>query len=175
MLLSGRPPNARSLRAIASQMLDLANELESFSQTDVSLAAAHGREQPARAHPRVNPDNLAIAETVYSSRCLRSKFLPAELFAEPAWDILLDLYQWALRKRQVSVSSLAIASNVPPTTALRYMDVLVTLGLVSRQKSAHDGRVIFIQLTPDGFAKMDAYFDELVSKSAQHEAGFLFS
>jgi hypothetical protein len=41
-----------------------------------------------------------------------------DLFADPGWDILLDLYAARQEGKQVSVSSLCIAAAVPPTTAL---------------------------------------------------------
>src|SRR5690606_24209072 len=62
-------------------------------------------------------------------RRLRDEFLPGDLFADPAWDMLLDLFAARLEQERVSVSSLCIASAVPPTTALRWIRTLTEKGL----------------------------------------------
>ncbi len=80
------------------------------------------------------------------ARRLRGEFLPADLFADPAWDMLLDLLAARLEHERVSVSSLCIASAVPPTTALRWIRTLTDRGLLLRQADPQDGRRIFIAL-----------------------------
>ena len=69
------------------------------------------------------------------------------LFGEPAWDILLDLYVAEVENKRISVSSVCIGTGGPPTTALRYINALVDLGLVARQSAVSDGRRVFLQLT----------------------------
>lgn len=80
------------------------------------------------------------------ARRLREEFLPSDLFADPAWDMLLDLLAARLEQERVSVSSLCIASAVPPTTALRWIRTLTEKGFVHRQADPHDGRRVFIAL-----------------------------
>lgn len=86
------------------------------------------------------------------ARRMRADFLAGGLFADPAWDMLLDLLAARLEQERVSVSSLCIASAVPPTTALRWIRTLTDDGLVVRQADPHDGRRIFIALA-DGAAE----------------------
>lgn len=83
------------------------------------------------------------------ARRIRSDFLPGDLFADPAWDMLLDLLASQLERDQVSVSSLCIAAGVPPTTALRWLRTLTDKGLVIRHADPHDGRRVFISLAQD--------------------------
>jgi DNA-binding transcriptional ArsR family regulator len=80
------------------------------------------------------------------ARRIRADFLPGDLFADPAWDMLLDLLAARLEQERVSVSSLCIAAAVPPTTALRWIRTLTDKGLVERQADPQDGRRIFIGL-----------------------------
>ena len=49
-------------------------------------------------------------------RQLRARFFDGELFADPTWDMLLDLTAARVEHTRVSVTSLCIASGVPPTT-----------------------------------------------------------
>lgn len=95
---------------------------------------------------------------VIKARRLRSRYLDADLFGEPAWDMLLDLYAATLEFKKVSVSSLCIASAVPSTTALRWIGTLTEAGLLEREKDIHDGRRNFVKLTNSAVAAMTAYF-----------------
>ena len=92
------------------------------------------------------------------ARRLREDFLPGELFADPAWDMLLDLLAARLEQERVSVSSLCIASAVPPTTALRWIRTLTDKGFVHRQADPHDGRRVFIALAEETAEALTRWF-----------------
>jgi DNA-binding MarR family transcriptional regulator len=94
-------------------------------------------------------------------RRLREQFFPADLFADPAWDMLLDLYAAQLEGQPVAVSSLCIAAAVPATTALRWIKTMTDTGLFERQADPRDGRRIFIGLAPQATQAMDRYFAAL--------------
>lgn len=83
-------------------------------------------------------------------RRMRDHIMPDGLFADPAWDILLDLMAARLEGTRVSVSSLCIAAAVPPTTALRWIRQLTDQGLLERQADARDARRVFIALSNEG-------------------------
>jgi len=83
------------------------------------------------------------------ARRMRDQFMPLELFADPAWDMILDLMAARLAGQRVSVSSLCIAASVPPTTALRWIRQLTERGIFSRIDDPADGRRVFIALTDD--------------------------
>jgi hypothetical protein len=92
------------------------------------------------------------------ARRLREDFLPGDLFADPAWDMLLDLLAARLEQERVSVSSLCIASAVPPTTALRWIRTLTDKGIVRRQADPQDGRRVFIALTEETAEALTRWF-----------------
>lgn len=104
---------------------------------------------------------------VLRARRLRESMFPANLFADPAWDILLDLMAARLENAQVSVSSLCIAAAVPPTTALRWIRQLTERGLLERQADPDDGRRIFIALSEHGAALIVRWFRESQELLAQ--------
>jgi len=60
----------------------------------------------------------------------------------------------------VSVTSSAIASHAPQTTALRYFAMLEKADLILRQKSKIDARVTFLKLTDEGYSLVAAYLRE---------------
>ena len=67
------------------------------------------------------------------ARRLRARYFDEELFADPAWDMLLDLVQAEIDRLRVPVSSLWIAAAVPATTALRWIKTMTDSGLFVRR------------------------------------------
>lgn len=96
------------------------------------------------------------------ARRKRAQYLTAELFAEPAWDILLDLLRAELAQERISVSSACIAAAVPPSTALRWLKALEQQGLVLRQCDSRDARRTFVVLSPEASRALRRYFVEVV-------------
>lgn len=94
-------------------------------------------------------------------RRMREHYFPADLFADPAWDMLLDLYAARLERQPVSVSSLCIAAAVPATTALRWIKTMTDAGLFLREQDPHDGRRIFIALAEGAYDALVRYFEAL--------------
>lgn len=94
-------------------------------------------------------------------RRMREQYFPADLFADPAWDMLLDLYAARLERQPVSVSSLCIAAAVPATTALRWIKTMTDAGLFLREADPLDGRRIFIALAEGAHDAMARYFEAL--------------
>ncbi len=95
------------------------------------------------------------------NRRLREEFFDTSLFADPAWDMMLDLYAARLERTRVSVSSLCIAAAVPATTVLRWIKTLTDSGLFVRESDPHDGRRIFVGLSNAATNAMTRYFLEL--------------
>lgn len=98
-----------------------------------------------------------IARSEYNERMQRAKYVQADLLGEPAWDILLDLYISRAASVRISISSACIASQVPYSTALRWLKVLEQMGLISRIDDQNDGRRSWIELTDDGLQRMTSY------------------
>ena len=148
------------LREMAGRLLALADEAdrETPGKSTLQLFAIEGGtlQDPPHALPS-DPAYLArFARSLLHARRMRERLLPADLFAEPAWDMLLELFVQRDDGRRFSVTDTCSASNVPPTTALRWLEILVSEGLVERISDATDGRRRFIQLTPTGERKLSA-------------------
>jgi len=117
------------------------------------------------------PDAAALPSPVFvreiiRQRQLRTRFFDPELFADPAWDILLDLTAARAEGKQVSVSSLCIAAAVPPTTALRWISQMTETGLLDRVRDPADRRRAFIELSDSAAGAMAAYFEQLDNGAA---------
>ena len=99
-----------------------------------------------------------LVRRMISLRRLREEVFPAGLFADPAWDMLLDLYGAHIAQHRVPVSSLCVAAEVPATTALRWIGKLDRMNLIRRERDPHDARRVFISLQPDAVELMRDYF-----------------
>lgn len=105
---------------------------------------------PSRPAPKLSTDDAVLktlAKRIHQSRQKRNRLLPAELMGEPAWDILLDLFA---ASNHVSVKHIALTSGVPVTTALRWLALLESHDLLSKEVSACDARRANISLTDYG-------------------------
>jgi hypothetical protein len=111
--------------------------------------------------PRSPLPDPRLVRTIIRQRRLRTKFFGGQLFADPAWDILLDLTAARAEHTRVSVTSLCIASGVPPTTALRWIGQMTQAGLLERVEDDSDRRRAFIALSDGAADGMARYFVEL--------------
>lgn len=112
--------------------------------------------------PATPTESQAVSEqylrAMLKLRRNRDRFFESDLFADPAWDILLELYASALGQFRVSTSNLCIAAAVPATTALRWIGLLEKEGLIVRRPDPTDGRRQFMMLSEKALAAMNAYF-----------------
>ncbi|WP_343519424.1 hypothetical protein [Sphingomonas sp.] len=161
------PPSARlhdATREREAERLRLLNEevarlAEVLSQLTAEQPAVRDRTPGYRGEPASEPDaDPRTVRAVIRARRLRDQFFTAELFADPAWDMLLDLYAARLEGRRVSVSSLCIAAAVPPTTALRWIGTMHDAELFGREPDPTDKRRAHITLTERAAAAMRGYF-----------------
>ena len=121
---------------------------------------ADSSERLIRATRPPLPDPRLVRRIV-RQRQLRARFFDGELFGDPAWDMLLDLTAARAEHTRVSVTSLCIASGVPPTTALRWIGQMTDAGLLCRVEDETDRRRAFITLTDKAADAMARYFAEL--------------
>ena len=116
--------------------------------------------RPALPDPR-------LVRRIIRQRQLRARFFDGDLFGDPAWDMLLDLTAARAEHARVSVTSLCIASGVPPTTALRWIGQLTEAGLLERVEDEADRRRAFITLTDKAADTMARYFAEIGAQAAR--------
>lgn len=72
-------------------------------------------------------------------RILRRQLIGAkELFGEPAWEMLIDLFIHEGEGRPLSTSDLCVTSTIPMSSALRLVQKLCDAGLVDRTPDLMD-------------------------------------
>jgi len=102
--------------------------------------------------------DAAYIRRIIRARRLRDRYFDPALFADPAWDMLLDLMAARLEGRRVAVSSLCIAAAVPTTTGLRWIRALGDRGIFVRSADPKDGRRMFVDLSDQAAEAMTDYF-----------------
>ena len=148
----------------AERLQRLADEVGRIARTLASMSASAHLPNGALADMRhqffAETESFLDMPTAHDVRAmirlrrLRDRFFDTSLFADPAWDMLLDLMAARLERVQVAVSSLCIAAHVPPTTALRWIKLMTDNGLFERVADPGDGRRIFIRLSDAAAAQM---------------------
>ncbi|BDI60518.1 MarR family transcriptional regulator [Qipengyuania nanhaisediminis] len=150
----GRGGSQAALRAHAS---DKGALLAGAQAAEQSLES--GQDRIGSARPPL-PDPRRVRQVI-AARQARAKFFDKDLFADPAWDMLLDLTAAHAEHQRVSVTSLCIAAEVPATTALRWIKQLVDSGVFVRVADSTDRRRAFIGLSDQSAEAMARYFAEI--------------
>jgi CheY-like chemotaxis protein len=180
----------RSVEAVASHAIKLANELSSIappaarqeSSGPVFTPRAARARGPASQPGDPQPDGGAVAAqpagigadtrarneflrnritALIAARRARANYFDASLFSDPCWDMLLDLMNERLAGKEVAVSSLCIAAGVPQTTGLRRIDDLIRAGLLVRREDPRDRRRVFVDLADAAVERLNRYMDEM--------------
>ncbi|HEX2764028.1 MAG TPA: winged helix DNA-binding protein [Allosphingosinicella sp.] len=142
------------LQQLSEEVGRIASVLAALSEDEAAAAAVAAATGPEAAGEKID---AGFIRSIIRARRLRDHFFRSELFADPAWDMILDLMAARVEKQRVAVSSLCIAAAVPPTTALRWIKTLCDQGVFVRMSDPEDGRRVFIELSEDAAVSMEAY------------------
>lgn len=117
-----------------------------------------GPEQAAREN-RIETAIVAARRAV--SECQRrTRFLgSSEMFGEPAWDILLDLFIRQTESDQITATSASAAAGASPRTAARWLAVLEQNELILTEPDPEDSRRQLVRFTPAGYEGMLRYLE----------------
>jgi hypothetical protein len=153
----------------SEKLLRLSEEVTRIAGSLAKLSIGAGTHQSAAqvqsGIERAREVSLDTVKWVIAMRRNRGRYLTNDLFADPAWDMLLDLLQAELAQQRVPVSSLCIAAGVPATTALRWISNMVEQGLLVRRPDKVDGRRVFVELASEVSVALRRYFADVVEPS----------
>nr|WP_298897091.1 winged helix DNA-binding protein [uncultured Altererythrobacter sp.] len=166
-----------ALLHLSEQVDQIAKRLEGLEKGGTGSLSEHktvfkGFDDPSASDPVARqslPDPRYVREII-RRRQARARFFDGDLFADPAWDMLLDLTAAYAEHRRVSVTSLCIASGVPTTTALRWVRQMTDAGLFERVKDSSDKRRAFVSLSDNARGAMAAYFASVGKLALPHAA-----
>ena len=115
-------------------------------------------EDPAAKFAELGLHELASA--IWDARQARQKYFPGELFADPAWDILLGLYCARNRGERITVTTVAQSFGLAQATSFRWLNELEKAGLVERVRDPGHRRRVFVTLTASACEKVNLWLEE---------------
>ncbi len=153
--------------------------MDRLDQLLASLGRDSQNKRAKQANPSEYPEDLIrrprtplpdprLVRSLIRCRQMRMRFFNSELFADPAWDMLLDLTAARGEHRRVSITSLCLASGVPTTTALRWIKLLEQAGAVERIEDDTDRRRAFVALSEHGAEAMAQCFEGFRGQMAKY-------
>lgn len=120
-----------------------------------------GQSPPAQAGGGDPIDYGPYARAIVTARAQIGRHLDPSLFADPAFDILLDLLASEQEGRKVNMSGCAYAARVARTTALRWICTLEEKGLVERTCDECDQRTTLVRLTAEARSSLINYLQRI--------------
>ncbi|NRB00272.1 MAG: hypothetical protein HRU32_10690 [Rhodobacteraceae bacterium] len=150
--------HARNFSVVArpqSELHEIASSLHSIAE-DLQNLAGSGTSWADK-----NDNTLSLSEKLISHRTLVDEIFEMPGFvSSPAWDIILDLYLALRQNRRLSVSSVCVGKNHPPTTVLRWIKLLEEKDLIDRQPDPLDKRRIWLSLRDQAQEKAEIILKE---------------
>lgn len=145
-----RPPVPESpLGRSVEQLMQAVQDL--VEQVPGGVAASAGRFGATAGKPEASPADVALsnARMLVAMRKLRERAFGADLFSDPAWNILVELYVALAEGVKVTVGNACIASALPLTSALRLCQELQLRKLVLRERDPFDRRRVLLILADE--------------------------
>lgn len=145
---------ANQLRQLASD--DLSQRFAKFANLMMRLLEQVETSTSSAAVSESDSNEAAIAKLkrIVVGRTVRNRIFGQDLFADPAWDMMLDLAIAMAENRRISISSLCIAANVPTTTALRHIKAMKDDGYLIIVGDPEDGRRKHVMLSENAYEMM---------------------
>ena len=134
---------------------DLHRLLGKLRSSNAAPGTAQEPESPNSDRSRLEQRARALLE----SRRRRVAIFGPQMFAEPAWDMLLILYLSGGGRRQTQ-SDLSELSGATRSTAMRWIDYLSGRDLIRREEHPTDKRRNFVALTEKGRHLLELYLSE---------------
>lgn len=141
-----------------------AGEAVAEPATELRRTLREPEPEPSPAEALPPAELLAEARRVSASRRIRDRVFGRDLFPNPGWNILIELFIAGEEGRNVTIKSACVAAGVPQSTALRHIAHLIEVRLATRAQHPSDARSAYLKLTDRGRAKMVS----VISLSAGH-------
>ena len=143
----------------------LTEQLDAAQAILDQIRITSGCENPGspRAEPSARVETaVETARRAYNERKVRPNFVGnGDMFGEPAWDMLLDLFISQANEEEVTVKAGCLHADIPPTTTIRWLKVLEQNGLIMSHVDPADPKQHLIHLTATGYEGMLRYLESI--------------
>jgi CheY-like chemotaxis protein len=148
---------SRELMQIAGTAKALAEDMRRTIEQDASRHGAPGGAPHEPARP--GETSLRTLNLLQKLQEARTGIFGEAVMPEPAWEMLAELMRARMAGQHLSVTSLALSSRSPMTSALRRIEDLIQGGLAARMPDPADRRRTYVELTPEGMARMQVFLE----------------
>lgn len=122
---------------------------------------------PPASNDALVAERLNTAMAWIRARARRDQAFGDDLFFDPAWSILLELYVHHRQRTVMSITSLCVAAKIPPSTGLRWIALLEKRGLVTREADPFDRRKSYAILTDEAIERLERAMDDVMESNRQ--------
>lgn len=162
-----------SQESIVGLVKDLTARLSAMAvEIDARVDTLAGESDGGRPTAEGKPlDPRDLAKQLLAQRVARFDHFSADLFYEPAWDMLLALFVAQEDRRVMNVKTLVASAHAPVTTSQRWIDHLHKLKLIDRVIDPVDRRRIEISLSDSGRTAIIAYLRQVNAAEPVRRSG----
>jgi hypothetical protein len=151
---------SHSPRNEADRLLALSEKVGRVAESLAELALE--RDSAARSKPGDDTDlSPEAVDWLIRAREERARYVPGDLFGEPAWDLMLHLLHAETVDRRLSISSACVATGLPEKLGRRWLDAMVENGMATVQKDP-DGGEDQVMLTAEVSKSLRRYFRDVL-------------
>lgn len=148
------------LQAVSIQLEEASNKVSALLARIEKDSGAEDAKESSDVKPLGDFQHLTIASinAIIEARKLREDAFSADMFFDPAWDIILFLMRAKLRNEQMTITRLCQDTPIPYTTVLRWVSDLERRGYILKSNDPLDGRRIFLALSPKAVASLKKWY-----------------
>jgi hypothetical protein len=115
---------------------------------------------PASPDAGFDSGKAEFARRLWWERRVRTRFFPAELFGEPAWDLILDAFASEAAGEPVRLSKAHLSACVSPAATHRRVRALTAMGILDLPPIEPGHRAKQLTLTAHGRSMLARLLDE---------------
>lgn len=152
-------------QSLSSQIEQISRAVDELSfKSGAELDDKSCRGKPRSGNRKTSPSEVSTRLSLLNvrqlihARQLRDKYFPSDLFADPAWEIIMCLMEARLARSKVTITKLCKLTSVPYTTSLRWVGHLTEIGIIEKSDDATDGRRVFLRLSDKGVASFQNWY-----------------
>ena len=156
------------IRQLVRHAKQLTRELTALSESSCSpahTANVADHLPTGTISPLIDEDGIRALQLLDRLDEVRSRFFSGIVTLDPAWRMLAELWRASVKRTQVCVTSLCLASGAKTTTALRRLEELAAASYIVRRPDPNDRRRVYVGLSPEGLARMQHVMECLCRSS----------